>query len=62
VAEVDAAAVGAPVTEEPPPMAADLAMQAGSKIYTDYVGFLQFLRHFPQLTACEQAEMIWYAA
>jgi hypothetical protein len=27
-----------------------------------YVGFLQFLRNFHQLTACEQAEMILYAA
>ena len=99
--------------------AADLAMQAGSKLYTDsassnrlitgyaqdavhhtkkeyargdvhenraeslfsllkpylhvfrgiskfnlpgYVGFFQFLRNFHQLTACEQAEMILYAA
>ena len=27
-----------------------------------YVGFFQFLRNFRQLTACEQAEMILYAA
>ena len=27
-----------------------------------YVGFFQFLRNFHQLTACEQAEMILYAA
>jgi hypothetical protein len=27
-----------------------------------YVGFFQFLRNFYQLTACEQAEMILYAA
>jgi hypothetical protein len=27
-----------------------------------YVGFLQFLRNFYPLTACEQAEMILYAA
>ena len=27
-----------------------------------YLGFLQFLRNFRQLTACEQAEMIVYAA
>src|SRR5215467_13942974 len=27
-----------------------------------YVGFFQFLRNFRQLTACEQAEMIVYAA
>ena len=27
-----------------------------------YVGFLQFLRNFHQLTAFEQAEMILYAA
>jgi transposase-like protein len=27
-----------------------------------YVGFFQFLRNFSQLTACEQAEMILYAA
>ena len=27
-----------------------------------YVGFLQFLRNFRQLTAFEQAEMILYAA
>ena len=27
-----------------------------------YVGFFQFLRNFYHLTACEQAEMILYAA
>src|SRR5713101_9110299 len=27
-----------------------------------YVGFFQFLRNFSQLTACEQAELILYAA
>ena len=27
-----------------------------------YIGFFQFLRNFYQLTACEQAEMILYAA
>ena len=27
-----------------------------------YLGFFQFLRNFHQLTACEQAEMILYAA
>jgi hypothetical protein len=27
-----------------------------------YVSFFQFLRNFRQLTACEQAEMILYAA
>ena len=27
-----------------------------------YVGCVQFLRNFHQLTACEQAEMILYAA
>ena len=27
-----------------------------------YLGFFQFLRNFRQLTACEQAELILYAA
>ena len=27
-----------------------------------YLGFFQFLRNFRQLNACEQAEMIMYAA
>jgi ISXO2-like transposase domain len=27
-----------------------------------YIGFFQFVRNFSQLTACEQAEMILYAA
>ena len=31
-------------------------------ILPGYVGFFQFLRNFHQLTACEQAEMILYAA
>jgi hypothetical protein len=37
-------------------------LSAAYRDTTGYLGFLQFLHNFCQLTACEQAEMILYAA